>query len=269
MITRTLLLDLYQKEITEKEPNAKLEAGIAIDVPRFPDRDKCPFEGWEVKYKEYWHKQIGSFVEALNQVGEGTRNVTSPYWYKKFNWKNLKTICTISAISYDTYISDVPEVEYEWHSALPRSSQANKECTPVSSSVLLSDLKTDKFESSVKTAVWIIDSTMNYSHLDENDRRKVHPIYYEYSSDSDDFERTQREFSQGDPKGKYMHGTSMCKIIATMSSARTSIRFVQCPEVGNKDTHILRALQFIENQAVSTEIKWHMVLMTLGTLKFR
>lgn len=112
-ISKILLDQMYEASL--RDPNEKVLAGILVKVPDFPDEDRCPFDGWEKKLDDYWQAEIGSFIEALRKIGYSIRKIVCPSWYKKLNWNDLKTICTTSTIDHKTYISDCPDVEFQWH----------------------------------------------------------------------------------------------------------------------------------------------------------
>lgn len=256
----------------EKEPSEKVKAAVFVEVPSYED-DDSEFDDWKVKLQEYWENEIGSFLQALERIGKRKTFIVEPFWHFSLNWEGIKTICTISNIDHDVYMQEEREVEYEFHFDFgpPRSNLLT--AAQLIDSVQLADLKiTSESRSGTKvdTAVWIIDSEINYCHLTEKETRKVFPSYYECSSDDDQFETKQHDVSDKDAcKGEYKHGTIMCKIVNAIASRQTAIHLVKCPKLGNNEGHIERCLSYVLLKARELKIKRNVILMTLGSRKFR
>ncbi|XP_037041747.1 uncharacterized protein LOC119078349 isoform X2 [Bradysia coprophila] len=116
LITNELLTFLYEKR--ENDPDGKVECGIIVfPVPDFEDVVTDPIDR-VAETQEYWKNEIGSFISALRETGETVGYIVSPFWYKKFNWNSLYTICTRSSIKYDIYVHLCHDEEYEWHQQL-------------------------------------------------------------------------------------------------------------------------------------------------------
>lgn len=112
-------------------------------------------------------------MQALERIDERKTFILEPFWNISLNWEALKTIFTISNIAHDVYMQAERDEEYEFHadSSLPRPNLKTEGPPQLTDPVQLSDLKiTSEFKRSntkVDTTVWIIDSEINYSHLNE------------------------------------------------------------------------------------------------------
>lgn len=239
---------------------------------RYED-DDSDFDDWKVKLQEYWKNEIGSFLQALEKIGERKTFIVEPFWHFNLNWEGIKTIFTISNIGHDVYMQEEREVEFEFHfdSRPLRFKLQTEEPAQLTDSIQLADLKIAcecKSDTKVDTTVWIIDSEINYCHLNEEETMKVFPSYYEYSSDDDDqFETRQHDASNKDAcKGEYEHGTLMCKIVNAISSHKTAIHFVKCPKLRNNEVHIERCLSYVVFKAHELKIKQNIILITLGII---
>lgn len=108
MLTKELISKLFESDV-------KVEAGLWVQgVPEFGDCQGDPRD-WERMYQDHYKKEIGSFLQALDMVGERCCSVLSPHWYKKFKWTDIHTICHNSSISYDVFIHLSENEQFEWH----------------------------------------------------------------------------------------------------------------------------------------------------------
>lgn len=64
--------------------------------------------------------------------------------------------------------------------------------------------------------IWIIDSELNLHHLNQTEKEKLWPLYYEYSSESDYKSQTFTPEKRDDAHLK--HGTVMFKVASIVSS---------------------------------------------------
>lgn len=263
-IQRKLLMQLLECE-------EKVEVGIFVEMTNFPDRGNETFEEWKKKQQEFYHTEIGSLLSALEKIREKKFSfIVSPFWYIKINWSSLKYICTETNIIHDVYVQENPEVNFVWHSE--SYSPGGSIQDDATQSVPLADLKLNqKYEmpnKTANTAVWIIDSDFNFSHLDHAESEKIYPTYYDYSSEEDLSDIKHDVGTEEQCKGEYRHGTIMTKIICGVASEKTSIHIVTVPKAMNKEQHILHAINYILQKSRELNKKLNIVLITLGSEKF-